>query len=166
MTTGCTSKKSYLLINQNVKRVTTNYKDTIGIQTIKLPQYLLGKEIPYLVKDSEIAYLKNSFWGSYLDEHLTNRVVSTLQSALNSPKVYQYPQNSPIKPKVIIQITIHKFISDKKNVELEVSWEKNGRSKRFTTITPIKSENEIIKGMNDAFTKFENRLIEDLTSKI
>jgi uncharacterized lipoprotein YmbA len=160
--TGCASKKSYLLINNSVLQATNSYNKSIGIHTIKLPQYLMSKDIPYLLNDSEILYLTNAIWGSYLDEHLTNRVVNTLQSALNSPKVYQNPQNSPVKPDIIIQITIHKFIADKKSIKLEASWEKNGNSKRFSTTVPIKSQDDIIKGMNSAFKALEIKLVEDL----
>jgi uncharacterized lipoprotein YmbA len=160
--TGCASKKSYLLINNKIVQATKSYDKSIGIHTIKLPQYLMSKEIPYLVDESEILYLKNSMWGSYLDEHLTNRVVNTLQSALNSPKIYQYPQNSPVKPDTIIQITIHKFIADKNSIKLEASWKTNGESKRFSTTVPIKSQDDIIKGMNSAFKALEIKLIDTL----
>ncbi len=160
--TGCANKKSYLLISENVKIAAKNYNKTIGIHTIKLPQYLMNKKIAYLVQKNEILYLKNSVWGSYLDEQLTNRVVNTLQSALNSPKVYQYPQNSPVKPDIVIQITIHKFIADEKNVKLEASWEKNGKSKRFTTTVEIKSLDEIVKGMNKAFSTLESKIVDNL----
>lgn len=163
---GCAAKKSYILYSENTPAVTLTFHQSIGIKSIELPAYLLHKEIPYKTAHNEIIYLKNKQWISYLDEQLTNRLVNTFQKALNTPNIYLYPQNSPEKTDIILQITIHQFIADHKSVLLEASWQQSSaqetKSKRFKTEIPITSQEDVIEGMNSAFGKLESALLESL----
>lgn len=161
---GCSAPKSYILDNKNVPISDKIFTKSIGVKTIELPQYLLGKEIPFLQNDNEIIYLKDKRWATYLDEHLTNRVVSTLQKSFNTPKVYKYPQNTSTKPDIIIQITINKFIADENKVVLDATCEREGKSRLFSIKKPFNSKEDIIDSMNKAFGDLEKELIEDLHS--
>ncbi len=165
---GCTASKSYILDNKNVPISDKTFTKSIGVKTIQLPQYLLGKEIPFLQNDNQIIYLKDKKWATYLDEHLTNRVVSTLQKSFNTPKVYKYPQNTSTRPDIIIQITINKFIADENSVVLDATWIKENikepKSKLFSKKISLKSQEDIITGMNEAFSALEKELIDDCST--
>lgn len=165
---GCSAPKSYILDNKNVPVSNTTFTKSIGVKTIELPQYLLGKEIPFLQNDNQIIYLKDKKWATYLDEHLTNRVVSTLQKSFNTPKVYKYPQNTSAKPDIIIQITINKFIADDNEVILDATWIKENikkpKSRLFSTKILLNSQEDIIIGMNKAFSALEKELIDDCST--
>lgn len=158
---GCANKKQYLLINQNITHSTKKFNKSIGIKNIDLPQYLLSKNIPMLEKNSEIIYLKDKEWATYLDIYLTNRIVATLQKRLNSPNIYRYPQNSSTKPDIILNIVIHKFIADKNSVTLDASWDNT----LFSIKVPIHSKDEIVDAMNRAFSALEDKLILDLENR-
>ena len=164
--TGCSTKQSFILNNNNIYKSSKNFTYSVGIKNIELPQYLLSKKIPFLKNKNQIIYLKNKTWATYLDEHLTNRVVSTLQSSFNTPKVYKYPYNVTNKPDIIIQIIINKFIADKKMVILEATSQINGiygnKNSLFSIKVPIDSNNDIVTGMNKAFTAYEKRLVKSL----
>jgi uncharacterized lipoprotein YmbA len=56
---GCSAPKSYILDNQNVPVSNATFSKSIGVKTIELPQYLLGREIPFLQNDNQIIYLKD-----------------------------------------------------------------------------------------------------------
>ena len=159
---GCSTPKSYILDNKNVPILDKTFTKSIGVKTIELPQYLLGKEIPFLQNDNQIIYLKDKKWATYLDEQLTNRVVSTLQKSFNTPKVYKYPQNTSTKPDIIIQITINKFIADENEVVLDATYESKGKSRLFTIKKALSHKDDIIDSMNKAFGDLEKELIEDL----
>lgn len=165
---GCSTPKSYILENKNVPMTDKIFHKSIGVKTIELPQYLLGREIPFLQADNQIIYLKDKKWATYLDEHLTNRVVSTLQKSFNTPKVYKYPHNTSTKPDFIVQITINKFIADKNSVILEATWVKEHVnkpiSKLFSKKISINSQEDIIVGMNKAFSALEKELIDDCST--
>lgn len=167
---GCSTKKSYLLYNQQtpVKQVESPYTHTIGVKTIKIPQYLEHKSIPLMLQNHEIIYLAHKEWVSYLDEHLTNRIVNTLQLSLNTPKVCQYPENSPTKTDLILQITLHKYIATANSVILEASWSVENSdhtlSERFDTAVPITNQDDVIEGMNIAFGALENAIITSVIS--
>lgn len=160
---ACATKKSYILSNLNDIIATQTLSQSIGVKTIELPQYLLGKEIPFLQHKNEIVYLKNKKWATYLDDQLTNRIISTLQKSFNTPKVYQYPQNTSTKPDIIIQIIINKFIADENSVSLDATWSKNGtkepQSRLFSIKVPIDSKEDIINAMNKAFNALEKELV-------
>ncbi len=159
---GCSAPKSYILDNKSVPVVNTTLSQSIGIKTIELPQYLLGKEIPFLQHDNQIIYLKDKKWATYLDEHLTNRIVSTIQKSFSTPKVYKYPQNTSIKPDIIIQITINKFIATKNSVVLDATCSRNGKSRLFAIKKSLNSQEDIIETMNSAFNDLEKKLVEGL----
>lgn len=161
---GCSAPKSYILDNKNVSISHQTFNKSIGVKTIELPQYLLSREIPFLQNNNQIIYLKDKKWATYLDEHLTNRVVSTLQKSFNTPKVYKYPQNTSTKPDIIIQITINKFIADESEVILDATCEREGKSRLFNIKKPLNSKNDIIEGMNEAFSDLEKKLVQDLNN--
>jgi len=164
--TGCSTKQSFILYNNDTFKSSKSFIHSIGIKDIELPQYLLSKKIPFLKDSNQIIYLKNKAWATYLDEHLTNRVVSTLQNSFNTPKVYKYPYSVSDKPDIIIQITINKFIANENEVILEATSQINGLRKDnnqlFSIKIPIDSKKDIIIAMNKAFTIYEKRLIEIL----
>jgi uncharacterized lipoprotein YmbA len=159
---GCSAPKSYILDNQNVPVSNATFSKSIGVKTIELPQYLLGREIPFLQNDNQIIYLKDKKWATYLDEHLTNRVVSTLQKSFNTPKVYKYPQNTSTKPDIIIQITINKFIANENEVVLDATCSTDDKNRLFSIKIPLDSTKDVIVGMNKAFNTLEKELIDDL----
>ena len=159
---GCSAPKSYILDNKNIPISDKIFTKSIGIKTIELPQYLLGKEIPFLENDNQLIYLKEKKWATYLDEHLTNRVISTLQKSFNTPRVYKYPQNTSTKPDIIIQITINKFIANENEVVLDATCEREGKSRLFAIKKPLNSKEEIVNSMNEAFNTLEKELIDDL----
>ncbi len=165
---GCSAPKSYILDNKNIQISNKTFNHSIGVKMIELPQYLLGREIPFLQADNQIIYLKDKKWATYLDEHLTSRVVSTLQKSFNTPKVYKYPQNTSTKPDIIIQITINKFIADEHGVFLDATWVREGinnpKSQLFSKKISINSQEDIIVGMNKAFSTLEKELIDDCSS--
>ena len=158
---GCSTPKSYILDNKNVPILDKTFTKSIGVKTIELPQYLLGTEIPFLQNDNQIIYLKDKKWATYLDEQLTNRVVSTLQKSFNTSKVYKYPQNTSTKPDIIIQITINKFIADENEVVLDVTCATDNKNRLFSIKTPLKSKEDVVIGMNKAFNTLEKELIDD-----
>ena len=164
---GCSAPKNYILDNINIQILNRTFNQSIGVKTIELPQYLLGREIPFLQNNNQLIYLKDKKWATYLDEHLTNRVVSTLQKSFNTPKVYKYPQNTSTKPDIIIQITINKFIANKSDVILDATCVRVGskkpKSRLFSIKKPLKSKEDVIDGMNRAFSDLERKLVEDLT---
>jgi len=159
---SCWAPKSYILDNKNIKISNKAFSKSIGVKTIELPQYLLTKEIPFLKDDNQLIYLKDKKWATYLDEHLTNRVVSTLQKAFNTPRVYKYPQNTSTKPDIILQININKFIANSKEVILDATCQRDGKNRLFTIKEKINSEEDIVDGMNRAFSSLERKLIEGL----
>ncbi len=167
---GCTAPKSYILESKNLPTSNKSINYSIGVKTIELPQYLLSKEIPYLQKENQIIYLKDKKWATYLDEHLTNRLVSTLQKSFNTPKVYKYPQNTSTKPDIILQININKFIADKDSVLLDATCTRNGKLKEkdklFNIKEPLSSKDDIVNGMNRAFGKLEAQLIKTLEQSL
>ncbi len=156
---ACSSTKSYILYNHDLLPTHTLTK-SIGIKTISLPQYLQGHQIPFLQNENEIIYLKNRKWATYLDEHLTNRVILTLQKSFNTPKVYKYPLKTEMDIK--IKITINKFIAQKDRVTLDATWSKNDESKLFFIEIPILSKDDVVDGMNRAFSELEKALIKDI----
>ena len=157
---ACSSKKSYILYSHDTLASNHALTGSISVKTIELPQYLLGREIPFLENKNEISYLKNRKWATYLDEHLTNRVISTLQKSFNTPKVYKYPQKT--EPNTLIKITINKFIAQKNSVILDATWSKNGESKLFFIEIPIFSKDDVVDGMNMAFSALEKELVKDI----
>ncbi len=164
---GCSNKRSYVLDSMlGIPAAPKTIKYSIGIKTIDIPQYLLLKNIPFLVSQNQITYLEDKQWVAHLDEYLTKRMVSTLQKAFISPGITRYPYNSLTKPDVIIQITIHKFIADPQNVTLEASWQMSKgydvMSRQFNTKVPIKSKDDIVKAMSKAFGDLENSIIQTL----
>jgi uncharacterized lipoprotein YmbA len=163
---GCTAPKSYILDSKSVPVSDKKFNYSIGVKNIELPQYLLGKDIPYLQDDNQIIYLENKKWATYLDEHLTNRLVSMLQKSFHTPKVYKYPQNTSKKPDIIIQININKFLANKNSVLLDATCTREGKFKErdrlFSIKEPISSKDDIIDSMNRAFGKLEKRLIDSL----
>jgi uncharacterized lipoprotein YmbA len=165
---GCSAPKSYILDNNHVEISHKTLNRSIGVKTIELPQYLLGHEIPFLQDDNQVTYLKDKKWATYLDEHLTNRIVSTLQKSFNTPKVYKYPQNTSIKPDIIIQITINKFIANNNSVILDATCVRDGKkeskSKLFNIKKSITSKENVIDGMNRAFSELEKNLVESLNT--
>jgi len=167
---ACTAPKSYILDSKNPPISNKKFNYSIGIKTIELPQYLLSQDIPYLQEDNQIIYLKDKKWATYLDEQLTNRLVSTLQKSFNNPKVYRYPQNTSTRPDIILQININKFIADKNNVLLDATCTRNGKLKEkdrlFSIKEPISSKDDIIDGMNRAFSKLESKLVKSLSQSL
>jgi uncharacterized lipoprotein YmbA len=167
---GCTAPKSYILESKNIPISNKSINYCIGVKTIELPQYLLSKEIPYLQKDNQITYLKDKKWATYLDEHLTNRLVSTLQKSFNTAKVYKYPQNTSTKPDIILQITINKFIADDNSVILDATCTRSGKKGDKNRLFSIKidqsSKDDTIENMNKAFSKMESKLINYLSQSI
>jgi len=159
---GCSAPKQYILDNKNIQISDKTFNHSIGVKMIELPQYLSEKEIPFLQNDNQIIYLKDKKWATYLDEHLTNRIVSTLQKSLNTPRIYKYPQNTSTKPDIIIQIIINKFIANKEKVLLEATCTTNDKSRLFSINKAISSKDDIITGMNKAFSTLEKELIDDL----
>jgi uncharacterized lipoprotein YmbA len=159
---SCSAPKSYILDNKNIKVSNKAFSKSIGVKTIELPQYLLTKEIPFLKDDNQLTYLKDKKWATYLDEHLTNRVVSTLQKAFNTPRVYKYPQNTSTKPDIILQININKFIANSKEVILDATCQRDGKNRLFATKEKIDTKEDIVDGMNRAFSSLERKLIEGL----
>ncbi len=161
---GCSTKKQYLLLDENSSfESMQTFSHSIGIKDIELPQYLLHRNIPLLVDNNEIVYLKDKEWATYLDEQLTNRIVLTLQKVFNSSKIYRYPQNSIYKPDIIVQIIVHKFIANKKYIMFDISWQlnKNGKvySDRLHIKSPINNIDNLVNEMNRVFNIFEEKLI-------
>ncbi|MCH9813768.1 MAG: PqiC family protein [Epsilonproteobacteria bacterium] len=159
---GCSTKKSYILYSDKTPIINHTLNQSIGITSIKLPAYLQHKKIPYLSHNNEILYLENKRWVSYLEDQLTSRLVNTFQKALSTSKVYHYPHNTDTKTDIVLHITIHKFIADHDSVDLEASWQNNNYSERFTTQVPIHREEDVIRGMNQAFEALESALLRSL----
>lgn len=169
--TGCAVKveKNYILSSQTVPVTEVReYNQTVGIKSIELPQYLLQKNIAVLRNGNELHYLPDQFWAVSMDEQLTGRVVSTLQKALHSPNINQYPWNTQQDADQIVQIIVNQFIADEKSVILDATWyiidtkTKKQTSGFFRKKIAITDKKEVVKGMNRLFTVFEGELVKAL----
>ncbi len=160
---GCSSKKDIILYSDYRVKSSKSISGSIGVREIELPQYLLTKKIPFLKDGKQVDYLDDQFWVTYLDEQLTTRLISTLQRAFNTPKVYRYPFNTSKKPSTILRVIVNRFIANGNEVILEATWKKDrDDGKLFLIRVPISSKNDIIDGMNKAFLELEKDIVDRL----
>ncbi len=166
---GCSIKsKSYYLLEGSKQIVQTHPKPaTIGIKQIELPRYFDQNNLAIKKGDNRVVFIQDADWISDMDEHLTTVLIAYLKRYFNTTDIFLYPWESSKKIKKIVKIRIDNFIYESGKVTLDATWEidlnHTTKPKFFhTSVKSGSSSDEIVKAMNEAFSKLEKEIARSL----
>jgi len=164
---SCSNKEQYIIkiepkahpMHQQ-SNITTH---KIGIQSLKLPDYLLQYPIAKQISTNKISYLNDHRWAETLDEALKRELINYLQSYASSYEILNYPWGA--LPDITLDITLHNFIATQKFVDLNATikvYTHQGDKTMIYRVTyrePFSGQNEdIAPTMNLLYKKFVDKL--------
>jgi len=162
---GCLGTHYYVLSTASTPlTLEPTKKMYVGVEKVKVPEYLFKREIAIAKSNSEVLFLSNGTWAEDLDASLTLRLIAFFQKKLQQPEVHAYPWECDSQPTQRIKVHVTRFIAQGGYVYLEASWKishtqtKQDVSQLFATKVAIENEStsEIVSAMDKAFSQLEN----------
>ena len=163
---GCFSSHYYVL--STASQPTQTYAKTdmeIGVEKVRVPEYLFKREIAVAESSSQIRLLSNASWAEDLDVGLTQRLIGFLQKKFNNPNVHHYPWGVNKQPIKKVKVQISRFIAQGDYVYLDANWEveniRTGKTKArlfSTTVPTTDNADDIVAAMDSAFAQLEERV--------
>jgi hypothetical protein len=95
----------------------------VGVQTVRLPEYLNQRGIVTRTTDTELRVADDVQWAGSLDDNMTQVIAADLSALLASSRVVTFPVNPSLPLDRVVQIDVARFDSGANNeVILDAQW--------------------------------------------
>ncbi len=168
---GCGGSSRYFMLTEPemMSHHYTKQLPLVGVEKISLPEYMQQGSVAKQLSSTQIEYSKDAKWSEDMEESLTKQLIIAIQKSFNHPDVYAYPWDLSKQANIKIKVTVSRFIAYGKNIYLDASWKisdlrrSKERSQLFSIAVPTGStDEEIVTGMNRAFSKLSKKIVTDL----
>jgi uncharacterized lipoprotein YmbA len=164
---GCSTKYERYILPKGIAKVVATTNKQIGVKSVKIPSYLEDEKI-LIKKENKISAIDAKF-ATTPSELFTQKLISSLKSALNDPNVFLYPWDVDKKRGVIVEVVLDDFLYEDSQVKLKGSYyikDANNKvlvAKNFAYFKPSKEDaNSIVYNLSELF----NNLTKEIAIKI